>query len=214
MKEIILLGAGGHAAVILDILKAQITCGEQIQIKGLLDDSDKETCMGYPVLGPISKVNQYMDEKTYFIIAIGANQVRQQLAALLPDDKFYTAIHPSAVLGSGVSVGSGSVVMPNAIINANSRIGRHVIVNTGAIVEHDNVIDDYVHLSPRATLCGGVTVGQMTHVGAGATVIQGKMIGKNSIIGAGATVITDIPDEVVTVGTPAKVIKAREGGER
>lgn len=209
MKEIILLGAGGHAAVILDILKAQIACGEQIHIKGLLDDSDKLTCMGYPVLGPISKINQYMDEKTYFIIAIGANQVRQQLATLLPDDKFYTVIHPSAILGSGVSVGSGSVVMPNVTINANSQIGRHVIVNTGAIVEHDNVIEDYVHLSPRATLCGGVTVGQMTHVGAGATVIQGKVIGKNSIIGAGATVITNIPDEVVAVGTPAKVIKER-----
>lgn len=205
MKEIILLGAGGHATVILDILKAQIAYGEKIKIKGLLDDSDKLTCMGYPVLGPISKINQYMDEKTYFIIAIGANQVRHQLAQL----KFYTAIHLSSLLGSKVSFGKGTEIIPNVVINAHSQIGNHVIVNTWAIVEHDSIIDDYVHLSPRATLCGGVTVGQMTHVGAGATVIQGKVIGKNSIIGAGATVITDIPDEVVAVGTPAKVIKER-----
>ena len=214
MKEIILLGAGGHAAVILDILKAQIANGEKIKIKGLLDDSNKKEWMGYPVLGSTLEVNDFNEENTYFIIAIGSNEIRYKLSEKYSHLKFFTAIHPSAILGSGVSVESGSVVMPNVTINANSQIGRHVIVNTGAIVEHDNVIEDYVHLSPRATLCGGVTVGQMTHVGAGATVIQGKVIGKNSIIGAGATVITNIPDEVVAVGTPAKVIKSIEGGKR
>ena len=214
MKEIILLGAGGHAAVIIDILKAQIAKGEKIKIKGLLDDSNKKECMGYPILGSTLEANEFNEENTYFIIAIGSNQVRYNLSEKYGHLKFFTAIHPSAIIGSQVAIGDGTVVMPNAVINANSQIGQHVIINTGAIVEHDNLIGDYVHLSPRATLCGGVTVGQMTHVGAGATVIQGKVIGKNSIIGAGATVITDIPDEVVAVGTPAQVIKATKGGER
>ena len=97
--------------------------------------------------------------------------------------------------------------MPNVVINANSQIGQHVIINTGTIVEHDNWIGDYVHLSPNATLCGTVRVKPLTHIGAGVTVIQGKIIGRQSMIGAGATVITDIPDQVVAVGTPAKVIK-------
>lgn len=207
MKEIILLGAGGHAAVILDILKAQITNGEKIKIKGLLDDSDKLEWMGYPVLGSTLEANDFNEENTYFIIAIGSNQMRDKLSQKYSHLKFFTAIHPSAIIGSQVNIGAGTVVMPNAVINANSQIGQHVIINTGTIVEHDNLIDDYVHLSPNATLCGTVRVKPLTHIGAGATVIQGKMIGMQSMIGAGATVITDIPDQVVAVGTPAKVIK-------
>lgn len=207
MKEIILLGAGGHAAVILDVLKAQIANGEKIKIKGLLDDSGKLEWMGYPVLGSTLEANDFNEENTYFIIAIGSNKMRDKLSKKYSHLKFFTAIHPSAIIGSQVNIGAGTVVMPNVVINANSQIGQHVIINTGAIVEHDNLIGDYVHLSPNATLCGTVRVKPLTHIGAGATVIQGKMIGMQSMIGAGATVITDIPDQVVAVGTPAKVIK-------
>ena len=207
MKEIILFGAGGHAAVILDILKAQIANGEAIKIKGLLDDSGKLEWMGYPVLGSTLKANYFNEENTYFIIAIGSNQMRDKLSKKYNHLKYFTAIHPSAIVGSQVNIGAGTVVMPNVVINANSQIGQHVIINTGTIVEHDNWIGDYVHLSPNATLCGTVRVKPLTHVGAGATVIQGKVIGMQSVIGAGATVITDIPDQVVAVGTPAKVIK-------
>lgn len=207
MKEIILLGAGGHAAVILDILKAQIANGEKIKIKGLLDDSGKLEWMGYPILGSTLEANDFNEENTYFIIAIGSNKIRYKLSEKYSHLKFLTAIHPSAIIGSQVNIGAGTVVMPNAVINANSQIGQHVIINTGVIVEHDNLIGDYVHLSPNATLCGTVRVKPLTHIGAGATVIQGKTIGMQSMIGAGATVITHIPDQVVAVGTPAKVIK-------
>ncbi|MDO4924971.1 MAG: acetyltransferase [Turicibacter sp.] len=207
MKEIILLGAGGHAAVIIDILKAQIAKGEKIKIKGLLDDSNKTECVGYPILGSTLEANDFNEENTYFIIAIGSNEIRYKLSEKYSYLKFFTAIHPSAIIGSQVEIGDGTVVMPNVVINANSKVGQHVIINTGAIVEHDNLIGDYVHLSPNATLCGTVRVKPLTHIGAGSTVIQGKMIGRQSMIGAGATVITDIPDQVVAVGTPAKVIK-------
>ena len=80
MKEIILFGAGGHAAVILDILKAQIANGESIQIRGLLDDSDKLEWMGYRILGSTTKANDFNDEKTEFIIAIGGNRIRQKIS--------------------------------------------------------------------------------------------------------------------------------------
>lgn len=207
MKEIILLGAGGHAAVILDILKAQIAKGEKIKIKGLLDDSNKKECMGYPILGSTLEANEFNEENTYFIIAIGSNEIRYNLSEKYGHLKFFTAIHPSAIIGSQVAIGDGTVVMPNAVINANASIGDHVIINTGVVVEHDNVIEKCVHLSPHATLCGAVTVKERTHIGAGTTVIQGLAIGSQSIIGAGSTVITDLPNQVTAVGTPAKVIK-------
>ena len=207
MKKIVLFGAGGHATVIIDILKAQIEAGASIQIKGFLDDSDKKEWMGYPILGTLSSALEFHDDKTEFIIAIGNNLIREMIQRKFSQLNFYTAIHPTAVIGTNVFIQDGTVVMPRVVINANSEVGRHVILNTASVVEHDNVINDYVHLSPNATLCGTVRVKPLTHIGAGATVIQGKMIGMQSMIGAGATVITDIPDQVVAVGTPAKVIK-------
>ena len=216
MKKIILFGAGGHAAVILDILKAQISNGEEIEIKGLLDDSDKLEFMGYPVLGETKKANFFNNEDVYYIIAIGSNKIRQKLAKKYAHLKFYTAIHPSAILGSRVTIQDGTVVMPRAVINANSQIGHHVIINSGAIVEHDNVIGDYVHLSPNATLCGTVSVKQLTHIGANATVIQGITVGEQVIVGAGSPVIQDIPNQVTVIGSPAKTrekVKEEVGNE-
>ena len=207
MKQIILFGAGGHAAVIIDILKAQILAGSSFEIKGFLDDSNKKEWMGYPVLGTISSALSFHDEETFFIIAIGNNSVREAIQHQYGMLNFMTAIHPTAIIGSNVVIDDGTVVMPRVVINANSEVGRHVILNTASVVEHDNVINDYVHLSPGATLCGAVEVGAKSHIGANATVIQGISIGEHCIIGAGSTVIDHIPQSSVAVGSPAKVIK-------
>ena len=210
MKQIILFGAGGHAAVIMDCLKAQIEHGAAIKIKGLLDDSGKTEWMGYPILGTTDLADQFNDGQTVFILAIGSNEVRERLAKRYSHLSFYPVIHPSAIIGTHVTIGEGTVVMPRVVINANAQVGCHAIINTGVIVEHDNRIGDYVHLSPNATLCGTVTVGDLTHIGAGSTVIQGVTIGSRGVIGAGATVISDLGDDVTAVGIPAQVIKQRK----
>ncbi len=209
MKQIILFGAGGHAAVIMDCLKAQIEHGAAIKIKGLLDDSGKVEWMGYPILGMTDSADRFHDGQTEFILAIGSNEVREHLARQYSHLPFYTVIHPTVTIGTNVIIGAGTVVMPNVVMNANTQVGCHAIINTGAIMEHDNRIGDYVHLSPNVTLCGTVTVGDLTHIGAGATVIQGITIGSRSIIGAGATVVSDLDQKVTAVGVPARVIKQR-----
>lgn len=79
MKEIILVGTGGHAAVILDILNAQMAKGEKIKIKGFLDDTNKKQWMGYTVLGATLNINHFNEENTYFIFAIGSNKIRYKL---------------------------------------------------------------------------------------------------------------------------------------
>ncbi len=208
MKEIILVGAGGHAAVILDILKAQIAKGEKIKFKGFLDDSNKKQWMGYPVLGSTLNINHFNEENTYFILAIGSNKIRYKLIQKYKHLKFYTAIHPSAIIGSQVEIGDGTVVMPNAVINANSQIGQHVIINTGAIVEHDNLIEHCAHVASNATLCGGARVKALTHIKSGVTVVQGITVGSQSIIEAGSTVMNDLPNQVIASGSLAQIIKS------
>ncbi len=200
-KPIIIIGAGGHAKVIADIV---IKSGETLL--GFLDDAAVGTVYGeYTVLGTVADCVKYADEAR-FIIGIGNNAIRRKIAEQYALD-WATAVHPSAQIALGVTLGEGTAVMANAVINSDAAIGRHCIVNTAAVVEHDNVLGDYVHVSPHATLCGVVTVGDNTQIGAGATVIHVTNVCADCVVGAGSAVVADIDTAGTYVGVPAKKIK-------
>ena len=201
--SVILLGGGGHAKVIADSIRAR---GDEVA--GILDDGIPAgtMVMDIPVLGKISEFEKYSEHKC--IISIGSNGIRQRIAGQLAGKaRWYTAIHPSAIISPHAAVGEGSVVMPGAVINAGAKVGAHCIVNTGAIVEHDNELADFVHVSPAAALGGTVTVGALTHIGIGATVRNNINICGGCTIGAGAVVVKDIEEPGTYVGVPAKKIK-------
>ena len=201
MRDLIIIGAGGHAKVIADIA---IAVG--YNVRGFLDDNpNTQKFLAYGKLGNVSDATRF-SKSAEFVIAIGNNEVRKSIAEKY-DLSFATLIHPTAVIGSQVEIGKGSVVMPLAVINANSKIGKHCIINTAAVIEHDNCFGDYSHISPNATLCGTVSVGSNCHVGAGATVINNTNVCDNCVIGAGAVVIKDIEISGTYIGVPARVIK-------
>jgi len=206
--DLLVYGASGHGKVIIDIVIKE----EQYRIVSIIDDDPKlwkgEFC-GYPVIGGenVLKDKTYRDSK--LILAIGENAARKKLWQTINalDYELACAVHPSAQIGSNVSIGEGTVIMANAAINSGTKIGENGIINTGATVDHDCVLEDYVHISPGAHLAGNIYVGELTHIGIGASVIQRVRIGRNVIIGAGAVVTRDIPDNVTAVGVPAKVVK-------
>lgn len=198
-KEVILIGASGHSKVIADIIKKNHDI-----VYGYLDDAPLLDS-SLNILGKTEDFYKYRDKD--FIIAIGNNKIRKIISEKCGNIKYYTAIHPSAVISDKVTVGEGSCIMAGAVINENVKIGKHCIINTNATIEHDDIIDDYVHISPRTVLCGNVKIGTRTHVGAGATIINNISITSECIIGAGATVVKDINTTGTYVGVPAKKVK-------
>lgn len=201
-KSVVIIGASGHGKVIADII---IKSGDTIV--GFLDDGvEKGTdIIGYEVIGKTDDYKNYTDCE--FIIAIGNPHIREKIANELMV-KWYTAIHPNAVISSlDVEIGEGTVLMANAVVNSSAKIGKHCIINTGAIVEHDNVLEDYVHLSPNVTLAGVVKVGKSTHIGAGSCTKQVLNIAADCIIGAGSVIVKDITESGTYIGAPAKKIK-------
>lgn len=204
MKEIVLIGAGGHSKVVKDIIELN----GDFKVVGYLDDkfSEKESENGV-FFDSIDSFKKYKDY--YFNISIGNNKIRQNIYSKLnlSDNKYPAFIHPTAIIGTDVHIGFGTVIMANVVINADTCVGKHSIINTMASVGHDVTINDFVHISPNSTLTGGVKVGSSSQIGASATVIPQKSIGKNTIVGAGATVVNDIEDNEVVVGTPAKPIR-------
>lgn len=202
-KSVVIIGASGHGKVIADIIA---NSGDKVL--GFLDDADDvqgKKIIGFPVLGKTADYDNYRDCE--FVIAIGNPYIREKISNELPV-KWYTAIHPTAVISSlDVEIGEGTVIMANAVINPSARIGKHCIINTGAIVEHDNILEDYVHLSPNVTLAGIVKVGKSTHIGAGSCTKQVLHIASNCIIGAGSVIVKDITESGTYVGVPARKIK-------
>lgn len=199
-KRVIIIGAGGHGKVVADIV---IKSGDQLL--GFLDDSASGEICGFPVLGKVGDYEKFSDAE--FVIAIGNSVVREKFANSLCA-KWYTAIHPNAVVSSlGVEVGEGSVIMANVVINSCAKVGKHCIINTSAVVEHDNVIGDFSHISVGTKLGGTVNVGKHSWIGIGATVENNTLITDNCLIGAGAVVINDIRESGVYVGVPARKIK-------
>ncbi|MFT4850397.1 MAG: sugar O-acyltransferase (sialic acid O-acetyltransferase NeuD family) [Sediminicola sp.] len=198
----ILIGASGHAKVIIDILRLN-----NIQLECLVDAKPEiKELLGVPV--------QYEGAFNFLgqdaVISIGSNKIRKELAEKYALN-YIKAIHPSTILDTSVEVGHGTVVMASATINSSTIIGTHCIINTSSSIDHDCLLGNFVHISPNATLCGGVQIGEGTHIGAGATIIPNITIGKWAVIGAGAVVISDIPDFAVVVGNPGRIIKYNNG---
>lgn len=198
-RNVIIFGAGGHGNVIADI----VALSGDILL-GYLDDKDLSQLPNSNYLGNLDTVSLYTG-KASFIVGIGDNQTRKKIMEKL-NVAWYTAIHPSAVIGSDVTIGEGSAVFANAVINTRSRLGRGVIVNTAATVDHDSILGDYTHISPGVHLGGTVSIGPETWIGIGASVINNVAICEKCIIGAGAVVIQNINKSGVYIGVPAKPV--------
>jgi len=120
---------------------------------------------------------------------------------------FATLVHPSARLSSSSAIGEGSILSVGVIVASHTDIGRHVIVNRGALIGHHTQIGDYVTIHPGANIAGACRIGDAAYIGMGAVVIDHVTIGSHAVVGAGAVVTKDVPDNVLVVGVPAKIVK-------
>ena len=209
MKTLI-MGAGGHGRVVLDILKAARTT----DIIGFLDSSKElhgQKIGGVEVLGDISMLQELINKKDAksIILAVGDNEERKKLYEKVKklDIELINAIHPSAAIAENVKLGRGLVIARNATICTDAEIGDNSIINTGAIVEHQDKIGKHVHISPGVNLAGGEAVGDGAFIGIGSTVIQRVSIGEGATVGAASVVLEDVPPNSTAVGSPARIVK-------
>jgi sugar O-acyltransferase (sialic acid O-acetyltransferase NeuD family) len=209
MKTII-IGAGGHARVIFEILSYDWN----IKVVAFIDNrtpTSDEKIMGIPVYGNHLVIPKMMVRNGVkaAIIGVGKNDLRKTYFEGIKDIgvEMINAIHPTANIAQDVKIGRGVVIAANTGISTGVEIGDNVIVNTGAIVEHEDVLESHVHIASGTVIAGKVRVKEGAFIGAGCVVKEYVTIGRNAIVGAGSVVLEDIPDNTVAVGAPAKVIK-------
>lgn len=207
-KPIILLGGGGHAAVLAEILKTL-----QFPVLGYTDvqapdSSTRLTELNF--LGADAVVlSAHSADEINLINGLGSTGEIKQRAALFNHFTakgygFTDLIHPTAILSSSASHGPGLQVLAGAIINTGAQLGANVLVNSRALVEHHSVIGDHCHIASGAVVCGDCRIGQSVHVGAGAVINQGISIGNGAIVASGAVVIADVPEGSLMAGVPAQ----------
>jgi UDP-perosamine 4-acetyltransferase len=207
-KPLILLGSGGHAHVLADLIAA---LGRELTgCVGLTAAPDAPLAPGLRYLGDETSLAGFPPDTVELVNGVGSVGIAGPRAALFQRWKeagygFATLVHPAAVVARHVVLGEGTVVMAGAVIQTRCTIGANVIVNTRASVDHDCRIGDHVHIAPGATLSGEVVVGQSVHIGAGSVIIQGVRIGDGAVVGAGAAVLRDVPGQVTVTGVPARV---------
>lgn len=199
MKDIILLGLGGHAHSVADSIEQ----AGKYNIIGFLDTEEMQGkhFRDYTVLGTDDALKKFYDRgvRNAFVTIgfMGRGNIRNQLYERL---KYIGYTMPNIIDGTAVvskwaELEDGIFVGKNAVINADARIGKMCIINTGAVVEHDCEIGRFSHIAVGSVLCGGVSVGEKTLIGANATVIQEKKIGNRCIIGAGMVIRKDVEED-------------------
>jgi UDP-perosamine 4-acetyltransferase len=215
MIDVIGIGAGGHAKVMIEILLS----AQEYEIIGLLDPKPalwNTKVLGIPVLGNDDLLPVlYQQGVRHAFIGLGTvgdakPRIRLYNKAKRRGLSLVSVVYSQAMISPSAEIGEGVTIMPGAIVNAEAKVGANVIINTSAVIEHDCVIDRHVHIATGARLAGAVSVAEGAFVGAGATVKQGVTIGEHAIVGAGAVVIEDVPGNVTVVGVPAHVLRKRE----
>jgi UDP-perosamine 4-acetyltransferase len=206
MVEVVILGAGGHARVLVSALRKMNAI-----IVGCItpDPPDDRWPSDIPWLGPDSVLASRDPARTSLVAGVGgirSNERRRQLfeRVKVAGFTFQRVLHPNATIADDVSIEEGAVIMAGALVQSGCRVGVNAIINTGAIVDHDCRIGAHAHVAPGACLSGDVSVGEGAHIGTGACVIQGVTIGSNALLAAGCVVVRNVAAGGIVAGVPAR----------
>ena len=202
-KPVIVLGGGGHASVIVEILRLN-----KVEIIGISDPALKKGEMIFkdiPVIDDYLILENYQTSKVSLVNGIGPSTksiYRATINEKFTDlgYEFLSAVHPSAIISKSAILESGSQIMAGVIVQSRSTVGPNCVINTGSVIDHDSFIGKHSHIAPGAVICGSVVTGPCVFVGAGATVIENLSLGDRSLVAAGTTLRRNLAKDEVYYG--------------
>ena len=198
MKNIIIIGSGGHAISCIDVIEQT----NDYKIRGIINNGNAKNNTKYPIIGDDSELNKIFLK--YQNILIGIGQIKSytkrknlykklvKIGFNLPSIK-----SPNSYVSPNSIIGSGNIIMHDVIINANSKIFNNCIINSKALLEHDTLVESNTHISTGAIINGGVLIGEGSFIGSGCIINENVKIGKNCIIGSGMIIKKNVPSNEI-----------------
>jgi sugar O-acyltransferase (sialic acid O-acetyltransferase NeuD family) len=208
MRPLVIVGGGGFAREVLDVVEAINRSVPTFEFLGFAADvyydQTEIEARDAEYLGGVEAALRVNDAE--YVIGIGVSEARRAIDAVATAAGRHAAtlVHPDSSMGAGVALGPGTIITAGSRLTTHISVGRHVHVNLNSTIGHDAVIGDYVTLNPGVNVSGRVHIGEAATMGTGSRVIERLTIGAGTMVGAGATVVTDLPAGVTAVGTPAR----------
>ena len=210
MQDIVILGAGGGSRSFLWLLETINDERPAWNILGFIDENPALHGTIHCELPVLGGFEWFEGRRPLVAHGVGSPAVRRRFVEKVRERglEFVRAIAPDVRHSRFVTFGAGCLVCAGTLLTSHIKIGNHCLINLSSTIGHDTVMEDFCTLAPGVHLSGNAYLEEGVEIGAGAVVIPGRRIGRNSVIGAGAVVTSDIPENSVAVGVPAKVIKS------
>lgn len=206
-------GSGGLGREVAELAKQINTLSKRWENIIFIDDHATEPSKnGINLLTFSETIETYSKNEIEISIAIGEPEVRKILYEKVTSEGYClaTLIHPQVHIPESTEILSGTIINIYSFISCNVKIGANVCIQSQSLIAHDCTVEAHSVISPCAALAGSCFVGKCSYVGMGAHVKEKSKIGSSSIVGMGSVVLNDIPENVVVVGNPARILKTNE----
>lgn len=212
MKNLVIIGAGGLSLEIIDLINSINRIKPTYNVLGLLDDYKTDYILEeYKIIGLIKDFKDF--KECEFVIASANPRIRKAIYLGLLDHGVSTPnlIHPSTEISNHAIMkdNTGVIINYGTQISAKAKIENCVLIDSQCYIGHETIINSFVTVYPGVKMSGNSFIDKETEIGLGSNIIQGISIGENTLIGAGSTVVSNIPNNVVAVGSPCKPMKNR-----
>jgi acetyltransferase EpsM len=214
VKKLIIIGGAGNGTVILSTVEDINDDHPQWEILGFLNDFETQPINGYPVLGKIDRsgVDNFLKyDDVFFLFTLISTKfnhhfIHRLVDLEIPQQKFATIIHPTAVVSRFSQIGRGVMIQPFVSIGPNVQLGDHIQVYAQAFIGHNSRLADYAYVANNACVGAAVHLCEGAYLGTNSSTLENVTLGKWSLVGMGSVVIHDVPGFAKVVGNPAKVI--------
>lgn len=214
MKKLIIIGGYGNGTVVQSTVEDINAVEKQWEVIGFLNDRETEPINGSPIIGKIDKetVHNYLnDPDVYFFytlisVKLNFNFLHKLLDLEIPEERFATLVHPTAVVSKYAKIGFGTCIQPFVSVGPNVNIGNHVQIYAQSLIGHGAILDNYSYVANNACIGADVHLKEGAYLGTNATTLEFVSLGKWSITGIGAVVLKDVADYAKMVGNPARQI--------
>lgn len=212
LKKIYIFGASGFGKEVLDVLVDINTAKETYEILGFIDDNKEshgKTLNGVKICGGADFLkNEAKSCEIYAVVAVGDSIIRERIVKNIEEYvNFENIIHPEAKVSKFAKMGKGNILTRGVNVMPNVTIGDFCVFNMNTNIGHDAVVSDFVSAMSHCDITGNVKIGKSVYLGSSVCIHPSVTIGESAQLGIGAVVISNIKENSVAMGNPARVIK-------
>jgi acetyltransferase EpsM len=212
-KKLIIIGGYGNGTVAASTVEDINGVEKTWEIIGFMNDFQDEV-NGYPVIGSITyeTAQNFLDDpNVYFLYTLITPKFREGflpklLDLKIPENKFATIIHPTAVISKFAKLGKGVCIQPFVSVGPNVIIKNHVQIFAQALVGHDSTLENYSYVANNACIGAKVILEEGAYLGTNCSTLENISIKKWGFVGMGSVVIKNVPEYTKVVGNPAREI--------